>query len=75
MTIIMMTNQMLENAGLTMLTKEECVNTVGGTTTVSTFQGSDGRYYTSTRTEVNGSVTLTVRLATVHESGMAQLMQ
>jgi len=66
---------MLENAGLTLLTAEECVKTVGGTTTKNTFRGADGNFYTSIKTVTNGQTSITVRPATLHEAGMAEIME
>lgn len=63
-----MTNQILSEAGLTALTPEECVNTLGGSSTTWTFEGSDGGMYTATRSvDSSGTVSLSVRPATPFE--------
>ena len=71
-----MTNQILSEAGLTALTPEECANTLGGSSTTWTFEGSDGGLYTATRTvDSNGGVTLSVRPANHYEKLMYYITQ
>ncbi len=67
---------MLSEAGLTALTPEECANTLGGSSTTWTFEGSDGGLYTATRSvDGNGTVTLSVRPAYESEKMLYYLTQ